>query len=245
MPKIPATALAPMAAAQTAAMVRPTAVAARIMASGAPTAVAGVTPTSASPNATEPTMKLGSPRMAGSPPSGPGTATVTASTTSSTWVPDREVLSAVIAAPLTDSLRSHTIMRPLTLLYLSRSPPPPGTGPETWLGQHGLAGFQQGLEAGNDLRPAGSDHVRHGAAGASSLGLRCRDDPSGCCCLLTRHGTGAAGRRPAARPPPRRPARRGLPTGRGAGCAGRSWPGCPVPRSSARPAAGGVARSGR
>ena len=84
MPKIPATALAPMAAAQTAAMVRPTAVAAKMMASGAPTAAAGVTPASARPSATEPTMKLGSPRIAGSPPSGPGTATVTASTTSST-----------------------------------------------------------------------------------------------------------------------------------------------------------------
>src|SRR5215469_3596214 len=194
MPKIPATALAPMAAAQSAAMVRPTAVAARMMASGAPTAVAGVTPTSARPSATEPTMKLGSPRMAGSPPSGPGTATVTASTTSSTWIPDREVPSAVIAAPLTESLRSHTVMwllnasvpLPQTAAVLSLSRPASAEQPTArisrptaaaghhdraaghhlghLLGRHGLTGFQQGLEAGDDLRPADADHLRHGAA---------------------------------------------------------------------------------
>src|SRR5580698_1826403 len=81
-----ATALWPRAAAQIVARNRPAAVAARMMASGAPTAAAGTTPTRARPSATEPTMKLSSPRLDGSPAgaaaagagSGAGAATVAA-----------------------------------------------------------------------------------------------------------------------------------------------------------------------
>src|SRR5689334_12636199 len=94
MPKMAATTLWPMAAAQIAAMNRPAAVAARMMASGAPAAVAGTTPTSPRPRATEPTMKLGNPRMVGSPASGPVVATSAAAVSASI---------VVIAAPLTGS----------------------------------------------------------------------------------------------------------------------------------------------
>jgi hypothetical protein len=32
------------------------------------------------------------------------------------------------------------------------------------LGREGFAGFQQGLEAGDDIRPTDADHLGHGAA---------------------------------------------------------------------------------
>src|SRR5215471_10754922 len=137
MPNMAATALAPIAAAQIAAMVRPTAVAAMMIASGAPTALAGVTPTSARPRAMEPTMKLGSPSMAGSPANGPvaGTsATTTSSTTSSTRAPES---CAVIAAPLSGNCqepRDHvahkaSVPRPPPAADLSLKPAIPGGGP--------------------------------------------------------------------------------------------------------------------
>ena len=69
-----ATALCPRAAHQAVAMSRPTAVAARMMASGAPRTPAGTTPTRLRPSATDPAMKLARPRMDGSPASGPSTA---------------------------------------------------------------------------------------------------------------------------------------------------------------------------
>src|SRR6202034_615829 len=55
------------AAHQIVAISRPRAVADRMIASGAPRTPAGTTPTRARPSATEPTMKLPRPKMAGSP----------------------------------------------------------------------------------------------------------------------------------------------------------------------------------
>src|SRR5690348_7648825 len=73
MPNTAATALWPTAAAQIAARSRPRAVAARMIARGAPRTPTGTTPTSPRPSATEPTMKLDRPSMAGSPAIGPTT----------------------------------------------------------------------------------------------------------------------------------------------------------------------------
>src|SRR5215472_2068484 len=74
MPNTAATALWPSAAHQIAAMSRPRAVAAAMIAIGAPRTPAGTTPTSPRPSATEPTMKLARPSIDGSPARGPTTA---------------------------------------------------------------------------------------------------------------------------------------------------------------------------
>src|SRR6266851_844335 len=80
MPKTPATAVWPTSAAQIVARNKPADVAARMIGRAAPTAPAGTTPTSARPSTTDPTMKLGSPSMAGSPacmPTAAGSAAAT------------------------------------------------------------------------------------------------------------------------------------------------------------------------
>src|SRR5208337_41234 len=118
MPKTAATALWPTAAAQTAASSRPRAVAARMMARGAPRTPAGTTLTIARPSATEPTMKLPRPSMAGSPAIGPTTGAGASGTAAG------EVLSGFASRAVMGSLL-HGCGVPRKRAYCIRTP---GTG---------------------------------------------------------------------------------------------------------------------
>ena len=71
MPKTAATALWPTAMAHTVATHRPSAVAARMIASGAPNVVAGTWPSRVRASANDPAMKTGRPSIIGSPASSP------------------------------------------------------------------------------------------------------------------------------------------------------------------------------
>ena len=96
MPNTAATALWPTAAAQIAARSKPRAVADRMIARGAPRTPTGTTPTSPRPSATEPTMKLDRPSMAGSPAIGPTTGGAGASWGAGCAVPSGSASRAVI-----------------------------------------------------------------------------------------------------------------------------------------------------
>src|SRR5580704_10901089 len=97
MPKTAATALWPTAAAQIAASSKPRAVAARIIARGAPRTPTGTTPTSPRPSATEPTMKLDRPSMAGSPAIGPTTGAAAGASGTVAGLPDSPAVASTVA----------------------------------------------------------------------------------------------------------------------------------------------------
>src|SRR5713226_3794895 len=98
MPKTPATAVWPTSAAQIVARNKPADVAARMIGRAAPTAPAGTTPTSARPSTTDPTMKLGSPSMAGSPACMPTAAASAAATSECApgWAESPAVASSAV-----------------------------------------------------------------------------------------------------------------------------------------------------
>jgi hypothetical protein len=59
--------------------------------------------------------------------------------------------------------RAWTALSPTGRQNLVRCPPGRRARPG------GFAGFQQGLEAGDDIRPADADHLGHGAAGLEAV----------------------------------------------------------------------------
>src|SRR5215469_10148851 len=99
MPNTLATAVCPSDALQIVARNRPIDVAVRMIGRAAPIAAAGTTPTRARPSETEPAMKHGRPRAAGSPVSGPGVAAGAAGGSSCS------VLAADASALITSLLR--------------------------------------------------------------------------------------------------------------------------------------------
>src|SRR5215469_17915012 len=92
MPNTLATAVCPSDAAQIVARNRPIDVAVRMIGRAAPIAAAGTTPTRARPSETEPAMKHGRPRAAGSPVSGPGVAGATGGSSCSVRAADASAL---------------------------------------------------------------------------------------------------------------------------------------------------------